>query len=174
MEQRHARYGPPDRYPAPPPAGLCMSAFAVLRQGRKVLVGVPAPHPRWEQDFIPQFRIYAKDDLAAAFSTPRLPGVYLREGEHPDAALARVVREQLGARAYEAAKPDISSWQAPSDWYPGHQHWDLCFAYRVKAALPKRVPPWWRSLAWADPGQLRAADLGWNGDLMVHLGLAQP
>lgn len=173
MAPRHARYGPQDRYPTPPPAGFCISVFAVLRKGRKVLVGTPAPHARWTDDWIPQFRIYPKEDLEQAWRTPRLPGAYLREGEHPDAALECVVKEQLGMRRFKASKPAISSWTTPSDWYPGSQHWDLVFTYNVQGALPRAHGPWWSALEWHDPAKLKAEDFGWNSDHMRALKLAR-
>jgi ADP-ribose pyrophosphatase YjhB (NUDIX family) len=173
VAQRHARYGPEDRYEAPPPAGFCISVFAIVRKGAKVLVGQPAEHPRWLEDWVPQFRIYPKEDYEAVWRTPRLPSCYLREGEHPEAALQRVLREQVGARQVEVKGLDVSSWLAPSDWYPGHSHWDLCFAYEVRAQPPAKPKAWWSELAWKDPKALKAKDFGWNADLMQALGLAR-
>jgi ADP-ribose pyrophosphatase YjhB (NUDIX family) len=173
MPARHARYGPLDRYETPPAAGMCISVFAVVQRGRKVLVGTPAQHPRWPEDWIPQFAIYPKAEQEAVWRTRRLPSCYLREGEDPAAALERILREQLGAKRYEVGKLEVSSWLAPSDWYPGHQHWDLALTYRVKASLPAKPGAWWAQLGYEEPRTLKSADFGWNHDFVEAIGVAK-
>jgi len=169
---RYARYGPPDRYETPPPAGFCISVFAILERGPKVLVGTPREHPRWQGEWMPQLRMYSKADREQVWHSPRLPSAYLREGENPGDALARVVRGQLRARSFEATDVDVSSWTYPSDWYPGHDHWDLAFAFRVKARPPAKPGPWWQELGW-QPKPLRSKDFGWNDDFVRYLGIAR-
>jgi len=170
--RKYARYGPPDRYEAPPAAGMCLTAVAVIRRGRKVLLGRVADHPRWRDEWMTTFQAYSREEMREAHAELRLPGAYLREGEHPDRALQRILRDQLRAPRYTATKPEVLSWYSLStEWYPGKRHWDLLFAYRVKTSLPAKTPPWWTDLGWVDVADLHARDFGWNRELMVELGL---
>jgi ADP-ribose pyrophosphatase YjhB (NUDIX family) len=172
---KYARYGPPDRYEAPPKAGMCITAVAVIRRNRKVLLGHATAHPRWRKEWLTTFQSYSPRELEEAYAELRLPGAYLQEGEHPDQTLARVMRDQLGIKKYQTSSPLILSWYSLSDdWYPGQRHWDLLFAYKVKAQPPSKMPPWWRDLGWADPATLHARDFGWNRELMQQLGLVRP
>jgi hypothetical protein len=168
---RHARYGPSDRYLSPPGAGMCISVFAIVRKGPKVLLGKPRLGPRWLHEWMPPWEVYPKEELMADLERPRLPCTYLYEGEHPDAALGRILADQLGMRQFKAEPPRVHSYLAPSDWYPGEAHWDLAFAYDVRAELPARRPHHWLELGWVDPKGLRAADFGWNADFVRDLGL---
>ncbi|HVL88493.1 MAG TPA: hypothetical protein VM681_10900 [Candidatus Thermoplasmatota archaeon] len=169
---RFARYGPADRYFSAPPAGFCISVFAVARRGPRLLAGLPdLAHPRWEREWLPNVRAYAKEDREEYAETLQVPCTYLREHEHPDDALARVLRAQVGARSYEATALEIVSASAQSTWYPGERHWDLAFVYLVDANAPAKPPRWWHELSWMDTRKLRASDFGWNGDMLVDLGV---
>ncbi len=54
-----------------------------------------------------------------------LPGTVILYGEDPEAAVRRVVKEQLGATAVGVKLIDVQSY--------GDKHWDLCFVYHVEA-----------------------------------------
>jgi hypothetical protein len=88
--------------------------------------------------------------------------------------LARVMRDQLEVKKYRASPPLVLSWYSLSDWYPGERHWDLLFAYKVKAQLPSKIFPWWRDLSWVVTATLHARNFGWNRELMQQLGLVRP
>lgn len=164
-----ARYGPRDRYGDVPGAGMCLSAFAIVRRGGKVLAGRPRLGPKWTEEWWASFPGYSPEEQAALREQWKFPSTYLREGEHPEAALDRVMRTQLGARTYDARALEIGSWTAKSDWYPGQKHWDLAFLYDVTGQLPARTPRWWRELGWFTPAELRRMDFGWNQDLVRDL-----
>jgi hypothetical protein len=171
----HARYGPPDRYHPAPAAGMCLSVFALVRApGGKTLVGKPADSLQWMR-WAPSWQHYSDDELAATFAGWLFPATYLLEGEDPRAGLDRVMRGMLGARSYRVAdRPRVFSALAPSDWYPGHQHWDLAFVFDVsRAKLPKTAPSLWRELAWKAPRDLKAAEFSWNEDLARWLKVAR-
>ncbi len=169
--RKHARYGPSDRYLPPPGARMCISVFAVLKRGRRVLVGIPRRHPRWTSKWIPQWLVYPKEELDEIYKQTRLPSAYVLEGEHPDQALGRVMREQLGIRQFSKSTLRVMSYNSPSDWYPGNFHWDLVFVYRVRTSESPKKPPWWRELAFLERRELRKRDLGWNEDMMKDLRL---
>ncbi|HLE98119.1 MAG TPA: hypothetical protein VI997_12175 [Candidatus Thermoplasmatota archaeon] len=169
-----ARYGPKDRYDPPPAAGFCISVFAVLRRRGKLLAGRARMGPRWRDEWLPSIRSYAPAEQREVAAQWRLPGAYLLEGEHPERALARVMRTQLGIRAYRIKSLSVGSWTAKSDWYPGHRHWDLGFVYEVAAEPAKRTPRWWEELDWFGPADLRKLDFGWSDDLVRELAPTPP
>ncbi|MDV3244791.1 MAG: hypothetical protein LYZ66_06435 [Nitrososphaerales archaeon] len=169
--RKHARYGPLDRYNPPPAAGMCLSTFAVLKKRGKVLAGIPRRHRRWTSEWVSSWRVYPKDELAEVYRQTRLPATYIFESEHPDEALQRVMRGQLGIRRFSASAPKVMSYNSPSDWYPRNLHWDLAFVYSVKTSEPLKGLPWWRELGFLDRQELRERDLGWNADFMRDLGL---
>jgi hypothetical protein len=173
VARRYARYGPPDRYPSPPSAGLCVSVFAILQDRRRIVIGVCRKHPRWIREWYPQFQSYTEEELSSEWRIARIPSVYLREGEHPDHALRRILRDQLRVKRFSAKGPEVRSYTGWSDWYPGHRHWDLCFVYRVKAKLPRNPGPWWSWVDWRDTKALRPKDFGWNLDFARDLRIAR-
>ncbi|MDA4122887.1 MAG: hypothetical protein OK456_06895 [Thaumarchaeota archaeon] len=168
--KKYARYGPPDRYPSPPAAGMCLSVFALVKRNKKLLVGVPVQHNRWQSEWVPQFQSYSKEELAEVYSKTRLPSAYLLEGEHPKDSLSRVMRDQLGMERYSASSPRVVSYTSPSDWYPGNSHWDLAFLYEVKTSEAPKKLPWWQDLSFLGKAELRRRDFGWNQDMMKDLG----
>jgi ADP-ribose pyrophosphatase YjhB (NUDIX family) len=52
-----------------------------------------------------------------------LPSSIINYGEHPEAAIKRIVREQVGTEPKNIRLLDIQSY--------GDKHWDLCFVYEV-------------------------------------------
>jgi len=183
VKSRFARYGPSDRYESPPPAGMCISVFAVVRrQGKKkgVLLGLPRPDNRWPTEWITSWRTYPDRELTRAYQQWRLPSVYLAEGEHPDEALNRIMKDQLMISDFTIDEsPRVYSYYYPSDWYPGNNHWDLVFVYDIKVRakdLPAKanVPHWWQEISFAKKKKdFRGKDYGGNSDLMVDLGLLE-
>jgi ADP-ribose pyrophosphatase YjhB (NUDIX family) len=150
---------------------MCLSAFAVVKRGRRVLAGIPKRHRRWTSEWVSSWRTYPKKELAEVYAQTRLPATYLFEGESPDKALQRVMRDQLGIKRYAASTLKAMSYNSPSDWYPGNLHWDIAFAYDVRTSEPLRRLPWWSELGFLNGRQLRKRDLGWNSDFMKDLGL---
>lgn len=168
---RFARYGPPDRYDAPPPAGLCLSVFAIVRDRGRALVGLPAEHPRWIAEWMPSFAHHDPAD-GSPYDAMRIPSSYLHEGEHPEDAARRTLRDQLGIRRAKLGAPRIVNATSASGWYPGHEHWDLAFVYEVRGVKPAGKLPWWRELGFRKPGELRARDFGWNADVAEEFEVA--
>jgi hypothetical protein len=152
---------------------MCISAFAVIRRGGKVLVGVPGGGRRWTVEWISALGSYSEEERVAALKVWRLPSCYLREGEHPDDALGRVLEDQLQVRNFTKSQPRIMSYATPSDWYPGSDHWDLAFVYDVKVQGPIKKPSWWDELRFMSKTELKDVDLGWNDDFMRDLKLVR-
>jgi hypothetical protein len=174
---RFARYGPTDHYEDPPAAGMCLSVFVVVkRPGKKgVLLGLPKPDEKWLSEWLSAWKTYSEKELQEAYHQWRLPSTYLREGEHPEEALRRIMEDQVGIGSYSLSKkgPRVFSYTAPSDWYPGNSHWDLALVYDVrvrKAAKDLQVPKWWEQLEFVKKKKdFLSKDYGWNEDLMRDL-----
>jgi hypothetical protein len=106
---KYARYGPPDRYDKPPKGGMCISTVAVIRRNCKVLLGHTTAHPRWRKEWLTTFQYYSSKELEEAYAELRLPSAYLREGEHPDETLDRIMKDQLGVKKYRTSLPLVFS-----------------------------------------------------------------
>jgi len=181
-KNRFARYGPADRYETPPGAGMCISVFGIVRrQGKKgVLVGLPKPDNRWASEWISAWRTYPEKELAESYRQWRLPSSYLMEGENPDDAIRRILKDQLEIDDFSLSKkgPKIFSYNSPSEWYPGNSHWDLALVYDVKVKSKdkpvKNIPKWWQELYFVKKKKdFRDKDYGWNNDFMRDLGLIE-
>jgi|SRR5579872_6224058 len=173
---RFARYGPTDHYEDAPAAGMCMSVFAVVkRSGKKgVLLGQPKPDEKWSTEWLSAWKAYTEKELTDAYSQWRLPSSYLREGEHPEEAIRRIMEDQLGIGDYSLSKkgPKIFSYTSPSDWYPGNSHWDLAVVYdvRVRGKGLKDTPKWWQELEFVKKKKdFLTRNYGWNDDFMRDL-----
>jgi ADP-ribose pyrophosphatase YjhB (NUDIX family) len=51
------------------------------------------------------------------------PSAIINIGEHPESAVRRIIKEQVGAEPKNVKLLDIQSY--------GDKHWDLCFVYEV-------------------------------------------
>jgi hypothetical protein len=178
---KFARYGPSDHYEEVPPAGMCISVFALVRRAGKkgVLLGQPKQDSRWASEWLGAWKMYSEKELAEAYHQWRLPSSYLREGEHPEDAIKRIMTDQVEMGDYSISKkgPRVFSYSTPSDWYPGINHWDLAFVYDVKVKTKgkdKEIPKWWQALLFVKKKKdFRDKDYGWNEDFMHDLGLVE-
>ncbi|MDA4115127.1 MAG: hypothetical protein OK442_01060 [Thaumarchaeota archaeon] len=169
-----ARYGPLDRYNPPPAAGVCISVFAVVRKEGRVLAGVTKTGGRWASEWLPSITKNTGKDLHKEWAAWRLPSAYVFEGEHPDDALGRVMRGQLGVDTFAYSAPAVYSYAEPSEWYPGNRHWDLAFAYEVKMNHAPRKHSQWKELLFLDAPELRKRDFGWNNDFVREVVGSKP
>ena len=166
---KFVRYGPPDRY-GMPEAGFCGSSFAIIRSGRKVLLGIAKPHPRWQAEWQPNFGVYSRQEREDEFRLWRFPAAYLYEGEAPNDTLVRIMRDMLGMKRWTVLRHKDYAFYDPSDWYPGKMHYDLCFVYDVKIAKAPRVPRWFQRLEFVDLSKLKSSEFGSaQGDLAKTL-----
>jgi len=156
---------------------MCMSVFVLARRpGKKgVLIGLPKQDEKWITEWISAWRSYTEKELSEAYEQWRLPSSYLREGEHPEEAVRRIMEDQIGIGDYSLSKkgPQVFSYNSPSDWYQGNNHWDLAFVYDVKVrkgAKELQVPKWWRELEFVKKKKdFLTKDYGWNDDFMRDL-----
>jgi ADP-ribose pyrophosphatase YjhB (NUDIX family) len=153
---------------------MCISVFAVLRKGGGVLVGVNKRGGRWASEWLPSITKSTGKDLDEEWATWRLPSAYIFEGEHPDDALVRIVRGQLGVSRFAYSSPRVSSYAEPSEWYPGNRHWDLTFAYEVTTTQAPRKHPHWKELLFLDASELRKRNFGWNNDYVREMTASKP
>jgi ADP-ribose pyrophosphatase YjhB (NUDIX family) len=59
------------------------------------------------------------------------PSAIVNFGEHPEAAIKRILREQVGAEAKNVRLVDFQSW--------GDKHWDICLVYEVSIDGPGKL-----------------------------------
>lgn len=162
-----ALFGPDFGVPA---GGFCSSVFPLLRRGGEVLAGRMEPSERWEEEWQPNMRHYQGGRYEALFEGWRLPGTYLREGEHPAAAARRVWTDQLDlGDPPNPGPPRIRSEAAESRRAPAARHWDLVFLYDLDGPpAPEAPPDHWAELRYLDP---EAADP--DDFVMLHGGLLE-
>lgn len=153
---------------------MCISVFAVLRNGGSVLAGLNKRGGRWASEWLPSITKSAGKDLDEEWATWHLPSAYVFEGEHPDEALIRVMRGQLGVSKFAYSSPRVSSYAEPSEWYPGNRHWDLTFAYEVTTSQTPRKHPHWKELLFLDASELRKRNFGWNNDYVREITTSKP
>src|SRR5580658_4068075 len=118
---RFGFFGPSARHDVPE-GGFCISAFAIIKKRGRVLVIMPRPHARWEDEWAPNWRIYDAAGLQTEYARWRLPSTFIREGESPEEALARIMTDQLGVREYRSGPPSLQNFYEPSRRYPGKMH----------------------------------------------------
>ncbi len=164
---KFVRYGPAPRYGLPE-AGFCASSFVLVHNGNGILAGIPKDHRKWREQWQPNINVYRPQDQEAEFRSWRLPAAFLFEGEHPDDAAHRVLKDQLRMSVKRLDPPTIHTFYDPSSWYPGHRHYDMCFVYHVKGGAPRDVPPWWQRLEIVEPRFLKTVELGSAMDDLVR------
>lgn len=155
-----------------PVGGFCCSVFPLLRREGDLLAGRMAPSDRWEEEWQPNMRYYEGDRYEALFDGWRLPGTYLREGEHPEAAARRVWTDQLGlGEPPDLDRPQVLSTAAGSRRAPGARHWDLVFLHDVDGPpAPGEPPSHWDELRYVDPAGADSGDFVMlHGSLLEHL-----
>jgi len=184
LPKKFARYGPADRYENPPKAGMCLSAFALVRRARQdgTLFGLPKPNKEWASDWLPSWSNYSAEELSKIYEEWRLPSTYLLEGEAPIDAVRRIMEGQLGIKKYKVMdSPRVFSYTSPSSWYRGNRHWDLAFAYPLEIASSTKddivsdneiSSGLWRELRFfRSKAELKSKEFGWNADLIRDLRL---
>ncbi len=112
--------------------GFCISVFALIRRDNSYLLVRPASHPKWKEEWAPNWRLYSEDGIRRELESLRFPSSYIKEGEHPDATLARILKDQLGLKTYSVGTSTLLNFYEPSRRYPGQHHWDYCFIYHVQ------------------------------------------
>ncbi len=150
---------------------MCISVFAIVERGDKVLAGVPEWSAKWTSEWISSILSYPLEERREAERQTRLPSTYIYEGEHPDDALKRIMNDQLGVQKFSVSAPKIFSYNSASDWYPGNEHWDLVFAYRVRTSQEPLKRPLWKELDFLNKIELRKRDFGWNNDFVRDLAI---
>jgi ADP-ribose pyrophosphatase YjhB (NUDIX family) len=91
-----------------------ISSFAVIKRGNEILL---------EKRLRPE--------ISAGKWV--LPSSIINFGEDPEAAIKRVVKEQIGANPNDVHLIDVQSY--------GDKHWDLCFLYGVAIDEPGKLSP---------------------------------
>lgn len=154
-----ALFGPSEKHSVPQ-GGFCISVFAILENSGKILFAKPKDHPRWREEWAPNWRLYSHEQLAREFECWRFPAAYVKEGESPEDTLGRIMRDELQVREYEILAHNLFNFYEESSRYPGRFHWDYCFAYKVRTETSPGRLPWFDRMEYLDPSNLAPSDLG--------------
>ncbi len=154
-----AYFGPTEKH-SMPKGGFCISAFAVAKENDRVLLLKPRDHPRWAEEWAPNWRRYSPETLLHEYGSWRFPSSYVKEGESPEETLARIIREQLELRSYEIMSSRLLSFYEPSRSFPGTMHWDYCFVYGVRLNERASSKPWCTAVEYVVTTGLKPGDFG--------------
>lgn len=157
-----------------PRGGFCLSTFLVLEREEHILVGRMAAEaePEWTRRWAPNVAYYEGERHERLFEGWRLPGTYVRTGEHPSQAVRRVLDDQLDIPGeLDPGEPAVFSQASPSRRAPEAHHWDVFFLYRSEGPDVQHPPPRpWSKLEYKDSQEL--GDLDWvmrHGELLELL-----
>jgi len=149
---------------APPPGGFCISVFLVVQKGNSIAVGkISNPrlwNERWGLDMAHPERWEDRWQL---------PATFLKVGEHPRDAAARVWQEQLGLAERKFSEPKIFVSCGPSSVRPGTTHCDLLFVYSVLYDGPINPQPHFTDLRFADQAEVKNLNFGRGHDEVLKL-----
>jgi ADP-ribose pyrophosphatase YjhB (NUDIX family) len=152
-------FGPTERHFIPH-GGFCISVFGILRSmDGGLLVVRPKKHPKWEE-WAPNWRIYDEASMEMEFKKWRFPSTYVKMGEHPQDAIARVMKDQLEFDDYSVEYSELLNYYYPSRRYPGNMHWDYCFIYYVKSNVTPKPKPWFSEIRYVSFQVLKEGDFG--------------
>ena len=168
-----AYYGPSPKHDTPA-GGFCISVFAIIRKNgsNKVLLVRPKDRRKWREQWSPNIRLMSPARLAKFESSWVFPGGYIREGEAPEAALKRIMEDQLGISRFSAGRAKLYNFYDPSNIFPGRMHWDYCFVFNVRTGKRIRKWGWLSSAEFVDPANFAREDFSSaQGDLALAIGL---
>src|SRR5208283_2508883 len=168
--RRFGFFGPGDKHDVPP-GGFCISVFALVRRGSTIPMLRPRPHPRWGEEWAPNWRIYEPAMLERETAGWRLPSTYVKEGEAPREALDRVVVDQVGIKKYVVRGDTLENFYDESRRYPGKMHRDYCFVFKVSTEEEGTVMPWISEIGHSDPAGVRGRAGSAQEYLLSRLGL---
>jgi ADP-ribose pyrophosphatase YjhB (NUDIX family) len=151
-----------------PKGGTCLSSFLVLRGKGGILVGKMTKPEIWVERFLVGEMFAPK---YAASNKWLLPASYLKYGEKPEAAAARVLVEQLEASKIRLSLLQVQSHLSQSQSEPEDGHWDICFVYGGVLRRRLRKPEWFSDLRFMKPRELKSDDFTrGHGDVLRELG----
>jgi len=91
-----------------------------------------------------------------------LPSAIINFGEHPESAIKRIVKEQLGAEPKNVKLIDIQSY--------GDKHWDMCFVYEVSIDSVGKVSADIEKAEYFDVGKLPPEFRSDHAEVLQSLG----
>jgi len=163
VTERWARIGPRDSswLIHVPRAGLCLSAFVVIRKKGSILLGRPHTHESWpEKGGFPK-RHATRLERERSWL---LPATHLLMEEAPDRAAQRITNQWAGMRGVPKFVM-VQSHLRPSEYArkSGHvklNHWDICFVYELNTRTNPKPKPWWSETRFFLPSEIRRMKLG--------------
>lgn len=154
-----ALFGPSEKHSVIK-GGFCISVFAIAKKDSNVLLVKPKEHPKWPEEWAPNWRLYDQELLANEFKHWRFPSSYIKEGEAPEVTLDRLLKEQIGVQRYSLISNYLFNFYEQSRRYPDRMHWDYCFVYDVKLDETPTLKPWYSAVEYVDCKTLKIEDFG--------------
>jgi len=151
LTERWARFGPrdPSWMIHVRKAGLCISAFVVIRKGNSILLGRPHAHNAWPQMGGFPLRHAAAIEKDGSWL---LPATHLLMEESPDHAAKRIANQWAGVKGtprfvtFQSHVRPSGQWKSELRWGRRLNHWDLCFVYELRAHSNPKHNPWWSEI----------------------------
>jgi len=165
VAQRWARIGPrdPSWLIHIPQAGLCLSAFVVIRKGNKILLGRPHAHNAWPENGGFPKRHAGEIERKGSWL---LPATHLLMEEKPDHAAKRIANQWVKVRGTPKFVM-VQSHLRPSKLSRSRmkrgrrlKHWDICFIYELHAKNIPKPAPWWSEVHFFPVSEIRRMRLG--------------
>jgi ADP-ribose pyrophosphatase YjhB (NUDIX family) len=139
-----------------PPAGFCLSAFVLIKENGRVLLGKIAHPEIWKKRWNLPLRPIPWSEKWV------IPARHLKYGEHPDEAAERIVEEILELSSYNLNFLQFQSHLTESG------HWDICFIYQAYTKQMIKKPKWFEELAFKDPTELNRNDFARSHDDILN------
>lgn len=155
VSRRWARLGPenPSALKHVPEAGVCLSAFLIVKRNGSILLGRPHSHSAWPlKGGFPRWRAAELEKRDAWL----LPATNLMMEEAPNRAARRIVNEWGGLEG----KPRFVMIQSHLQPAGRLNHWAICFVYELHVRKDPTIKPWWSEMRFVKPSEIRRMKLG--------------
>jgi ADP-ribose pyrophosphatase YjhB (NUDIX family) len=142
-----------------PKAGLCLSAFVIIRKGDSFLLGRPHASKAWpERGGYPM----GPASVLEKEGSWLLPATHLMMDESPDHAAKRVANEWAGVGGTPRFMMVQSHTRPRAKSRSGKRlnHWDICFVYNLQTQSNPKPLPWWSETRFFQPDQVARKKLG--------------
>jgi hypothetical protein len=164
VTERWARIGPrePSWLIHVPPAGLCLSAFVIIRKKGSILLGRPHAVRAWPEKGGLPVQHAAEIEKSRSWL---IPATHLLMEEAPDHAARRIANHWAGVggvpkfvMVQSHIRPS-KQWKSELETRVGRSHWDICFIYELRTKTDPKPRPWWSETRFFSPSKIRKITL---------------
>lgn len=138
----------------PSDAGVCLSAFVVVRRGSSILLCRPKGSDAWPEKGGYPKHLAVQLEKDGAWLLPA--ATHLLMEESPDDAIKRIAHQWAGLNG----RPRFVMVQSHLRPRPEGNHWDLCFVYDLMVRSRPRKKPWWSEVRFVPRSELHRIKMG--------------